>query len=151
LTRKWNIVFEGPTPGVAENFEIEFVDAKDVLGNYLGFKTTVFNELLGMINVNENYYSELTLKNITSPEKENFSDKPIVALLALDKNKLKFGLLLLITEEDTVIIGLWPSSFAQAIKEDENVLLGTLTALLRDPENWERVDVIMPAVMLYGE
>ncbi len=138
----WSIIFEGPTKGVADDFTLAFSDVREIFGNYVGFQSEVYKELLSNFNKFEHYHAVGNIKKVMSPEQEDFSDRPIVALLGIDKNELKFGILLYLGETDTIILGLWPKQFFNAVKEDENILVGTLVAFLRAPDNWKRVDLI---------
>lgn len=147
----WNVVFEGPTKGVADDFALQFIDVKEIFGNYVGFETQVFRDIVANIQKFDHYFAVSNIKEVKSPEDEDLSDRPVVALLGIDKNNLKFGMLLFVGENDTIILGLWPQPFFDAVKDDENVLAGTLVAFLKVPDNWQRVDLILSTSVVEGE
>lgn len=139
----WSIVFEGPTEVASDDLNLNFYDIREIFGNYVGFESSIFEELVGNFEKFEHYHAVSNIKEAKSPEQEDFSDKPIVALLGVDQNNLKFGILLYALKPDAIILGLWPKQFFDAVRDDEKILVGTLVAFLKAPDNWRRVDLVI--------
>ncbi len=145
MNQLWNIELTESLGDILEGKSLEFIDVRQIYNNYVGFEKSVFDELLENFNKYDNYESENKILGIISPEGENLSDRPILILIGLDKNNLKFGMLLYLGEEDTIILGLWPEQFFEAVKSDENVLIGAIVAFLKAPENWKLVKMVLPS------
>jgi len=144
LKQFWNISLNETVSNITDGKTIEFIDVKGIYDSYVGFERSVFNELLENFNKFENYKSKNVINEVKSPEGEDLSDRPILMLVGLDKNDLRFGMLLYLSDEDVVILGLWPEQFFDAVKSDENVLIGALVAFLKAPENWKLVHLGLP-------
>ncbi len=142
--RTWKVLFEGAEPGAADDFELEFVDIRDILGKVIGLKHEAIDAIISRIKAHDNYHAIGNIKNVTDPEGEDLSKEAFFALLGIDKNELRFGFLILSTDEGTLIVGLWPGAYAEAVKDDERLLGGVIFAMIERPDNWRRVDLILP-------
>ncbi|MCD6515721.1 MAG: hypothetical protein J7L07_12415 [Candidatus Odinarchaeota archaeon] len=144
MSRIWKVVFEGEEPGVADDFELSFVDVRDVIGRFLGVKREAMNKITENIKNEEKYSAIGNIKEVVSPEGEELSLGGFIALLGIDKNDLKFGFLFAFIENEAMLIAIWPEPFADAIKENENILGGVIYYMVEKPDNWKRVDLILP-------
>ena len=145
LPRVWKIIFEGESPGIADDFELDFQDIRDILkGEFIGLKPEVLDIIKEKISSEENYHATGNIKEIISPEGEEISKDQFIALLGIDKKGLKFGFLLAFTSEGILVVAVWPKGYADAIKSNEKLLGGVIYYLVDRPANWERVDVILP-------
>ncbi len=142
MTRKWVVLFEGKKPGPADDFTVEFVDIREILGGIPTYKPLLFEKLTENIKEQENYYPWENIKNVIPPEEVPFGLSSYFILLAIDKNNLKFGLFMILLEDQVVLGGIWPQEFAEAIKEDNEILDGVLYALLEKPDNWKEVFLV---------
>lgn len=140
----WDISLNESLSNIIDSKAIQFIDVKAIYSSYVGFERSVFNELLENFNRFENYRTKNIINEIKSPEGENLSNEPILMLVGLDKNDLRFGVLLYLSDEDVVILGLWPEQFFNAVKNDENVLVGALVAFIKAPGNWKVVHLGAP-------
>ncbi len=144
LERTWKVTFEGESPVSEDDFELDFIDIKGLFEGYVGFETTYFEKLLSLIEGNENYNGIKNLKSVVSPDNEEFIEKPVALVLAIDKNDLRYGFLLFVMNDDTVILGVWPQPFFDAVNQDKDLMNGVLGALIENVSNWKRVDIVIP-------
>jgi len=144
MTRTWSVIFEGAEPGTADDFELSFTDLRDVLGGYRGLKEIALNILLELTRKHENYHVIGNIKNIIPPEGTSINESNVWVLLSIDNNNLRFGFLLSVTTESQLILGLWPEPYVEVVMDDERLLNGVIAAILERPDNWRRVDVVLP-------
>ncbi len=145
LKQYWSVLLKEPIRNIVDLNKIEFIDVREIYNNYVGFEKSVLLELVENFNKFNNYESKTMISEVKSPEGEDLSDRPILSLVGVDKNNLRFGILIYLSDKDAVILGLWPKQFFDAVKSDENVLIGAIVAFLKAPENWKQVLLILPA------
>ncbi len=140
--QEWKVLFAGSSPEPESDFELAFTDVKSILGDYLGIKEEVVDKLRELIDEKDNFHLIVNIKNVSPPEeRKDLSNLEIAwIILCLDKKDLPFGFLFM----GGVLVGIWPTEYATAVKEDENLLNGVLGAILTRPEMWKRVDVVLP-------
>jgi len=144
MPREWCVTFEGEEPGLADDFVLTFIDIRDIIGGYIGVKEKVMQILAELIEKHDNYHAIGNIKDIGVPEGEEIELESTWALLGIDKNELRFGCLFITTEQGIVLIGIWPRAYAEAVRENDRLLGGVIAAMLDRPDNWRRVDVILP-------
>ncbi len=144
MAREWHVTFEGEEPGTADDFILTFTDMKEVVGNYLGLKEVVMKTLANLIKAHQNYSAIGNIKEIQPPPGEQVNIRGVWALLGIDKEGLRFGFLFVAMREGSILVGVWPKPYAEAVKQNERLLGGVINSMLRDPDNWRRVDVILP-------
>lgn len=142
MERKWLVRFEGDKPGPADDFELEFVDVVEILGKIPIYKKLLFDKLIEAIKQNDNYYVWENIKNIKPPEEVPFSLGNYFIILAIDKEGLKFGILMVLFQEKVILGGLWPSELADAVKKDNDILDAVLYTVLEKPDNWKELVVV---------
>ncbi|MEX0568569.1 MAG: hypothetical protein Q6363_005325 [Candidatus Njordarchaeota archaeon] len=142
MARKWVVLFEGDKPGPADDFELEFTDIIEVLGEIPIYKKLLFDKLIDSIKQNENYYVWENIKDIKPPEEVPFGLDNYFIVLAVDKEELRFGILMVLYQEKVIVGGLWPSELAEAVKEDHDILDAVLYTVLEKPENWKELVVV---------
>mgnify|MGYP000073557020 CR=1 FL=1 len=144
MPREWRVTFEGEEPGSADDFVLTFIDIRDIIGSYIGVKEKVMQILAELIEKHDNYHAIGNIKDIGVPEGEEIELESTWALLGIDKNELRFGFLFITTEQGIMLIGIWPGAYAEAVRENDRLLGGVIAAMLDRPDNWRRVDVILP-------
>lgn len=141
LDKIWKVVFEGADPGPADDFTLEFIDLRALHG-LMGLQQKTIEKMLKLFDTQDNYHILGNIKEITSPSGKDFSKKEIYALLGINVQQMRFGVLLGRTETDIILMGVWPKYFAGAIKEDEKFLNYVFSAFIDLPDTWTRVDLI---------
>ena len=144
MTRKWKVTFEGEEPGTADDFILSFTDMRDVVGNFWALKEKVIELLAELVDRHENYHAIGNIKDVATPGEEEVDVGAVWALLGIDKDDLRFGFLLVAIKEGTLLVGLWPEPYAEAAKENSRLIGGVIAAMLERPDNWKRVDVVLP-------
>lgn len=142
LVKKWVVLFEGEKPGPADDFTIEFIDIRDIIGKIPSYKRMLLDKLVENVNTYDNYYPWENIKSVTPPEEVPFSLQSYFIILARDQNDLKFGLFMILLEDQVVLGGVWPKGLAEAISENEKILDGVLYAFLERPDNWKELFVV---------
>lgn len=142
MTRKWVVLFEGKKPGPADDFTVEFIDIREIIGKIPVYKRLLFEKLVENIKNYDNYYSWENIKGVNPPEEVPFELGNYFILLAVDNNNLKFGLFMILQGDDIILSGIWPEELAEAIKEDHEILDGVLHAFLERPDNWREVFLV---------
>jgi len=142
MTRQWVVLFEGRFPSPADDFTIVFTDTRGIMGKIPLYNTSVYDRLLELIKNEEKYYIYENIKAIKPPERPPFSSKRFFIILATDVNKLKFGLLLVRTEETLAVCGVWPSELVEQLNNNPEILDGIVYMLIACPENWENVCIV---------
>ncbi len=146
----WNVKFDGADPGPSDDFTLKFTNIDDVLASEDQFVLVkkYVDDVLTLCRDNEHYNVIGNLKEILSPDGKDFSDKKIYALMGVHTGtgqSLQLGCLLAQFKDDSWgLLGLWPDAFAEAIREDKEILNGFLMAFVASPSDWERVDVVIP-------
>ncbi|MCD6514171.1 MAG: hypothetical protein J7L07_04535 [Candidatus Odinarchaeota archaeon] len=144
MSRKWDIVFEGEEPGTADDFTLTFIDLRDIMGDFLELKEKAMRILVDLIKSHDNYHAVGNIKEVIPPELEEIELQSIWALLGIDKDDLRFGFLFRSSEEGSLLIGVWPKAYADAIKDNNRLLGGVIIAMLEKPNNWKCVDAVLP-------
>ena len=141
---KWIVKLEGAKEKEGEELQIEMDDISPIFGGYVGFKTQHFEELMDLVESNEKYSAIRNIKEITPPVQENVPVEGVVLVLCTDEEELNYGILLLVTQEDTIILGVWPEPFFEAIKEKNQILNNVIAAIIEGSDIMKRVDVVFP-------
>ena len=141
---KWKIILEGVKEESDDDLELEMDDISLIFGGYVGFKTKHFEELMDLVESSEKYSAIRNIKSITPPTNEQVPIEGIVLVLCTDEEELNYGILLLVTQEDTIILGVWPEPFYEAIKEKNEILNNVIAAIIEGSDIMKRVDVVFP-------
>ncbi|MCD6491161.1 MAG: hypothetical protein ACP6IQ_07775 [Candidatus Njordarchaeia archaeon] len=144
MVKKWKVIFEGESPGAADDFTLEFVDIRDIMGKTLGLKREAIEIINDKIKNLDNYHAIGNIKEIVGPEGEDIIEEACIALLAIDQKDLRFGFLFAFIDNEITLLALWPEGYANAVKEDVKLLSGVIYYMVEKPENWKRVDLILP-------
>jgi len=145
LTRTWRVIFEGEEAGAADDFELDFYDIRDILNkDFIGLKKEAIDIIKGKIKTEENYHAIGNIKEIIGPEGEDIVEERFLALLGIDKNELRFGFLFAFVEEGILLVAVWPKVYADAVRDNERLLSGVIYYMVERPDNWRRVDMVLP-------
>lgn len=147
----WNVKFDGADPGPSDDFTLSFVNIDNIVKPEEQFVLVdkYVDDILNLCRDNDRYSVIGNLKEIFSPQGEDLSDKRIYALMGVHTGtgqSLRLGCLLAQYQDGNWgILGLWPEPFAEAVKENNEILNGFLMAFVGAPNDWERVDVVIPS------
>lgn len=148
MGRIWKILFEGDKPGPADDFELKFRDTKDIFGKEVpAFKREFFDKIIEAIKNNDNYYVWENIKSITPPKDAQieltlYTIDNYFIILGIDQDDLRYGILMLLTEDAVIVRGIWPDGLVDAIKKDHEFLDGVLFGVLGRPDLWKEVVVV---------
>jgi len=140
----WEVTFEGASSGVSDDFNLKFVDLKDIIDKYLVLNTKFLEDMKDQISSKENYSAIGNIKSVTDPEGKSVTTNAFFAVMCIDIKDRKFGYLFVITAEGTVLAAIWPEGFAEAVKQDSRLLQGVLAFIIKQPDFWKSIDVILP-------
>lgn len=143
----WDVTFEGESPGSADDFVLSFVDSSFLVGEPL--LTNEFIDDLVLITKQTDHYNIIgNIKEIIDDEGVNQSDKNICAILGILRNGLRIGFLIgnvIVDNQDFWhIAAVWPEGLARKVVENPEVFKTALLLLVDQPEEWARVDIIIP-------
>ena len=143
----WDVTFEGEHPGAADDFVLSFIDSSFLVGEPL--LTNQFIEDLVLITKQNDHYNIIgNIKEIIDDEGIDQSDKNIYAVLGILKNGLRIGFLIGNVVESSQdfwhIAAVWPEALAKKVLENPEVFKTALLLLVDQPEEWVRVDIIIP-------
>lgn len=140
----WNVTFEGASAGISDDFNLKFIDLNDIVEKYLALSSNFLDVMKSRILEEESYKAIGNIKSVTDPGGKSVTTGAFFAVLAIDKNDLKFGYLFGGTATQTLLVAVWPEGFAAAAKKDSRLLQVILGIMAERPDNWKRVDVILP-------
>jgi len=140
--REWGVALEGEEVCTKYGPELTFTDLRDLVGEFRRIKWEILAILTSYIERYDNYHTGSNVKQAVSPEQQEISKEFITILLGISKDGSKYGFLIARTNGDIIIIGVWPKSYAENIKKGERAFHETFTAMIENPENWERIDII---------
>ncbi|MGQ4913707.1 MAG: hypothetical protein ACP6IU_03040 [Candidatus Asgardarchaeia archaeon] len=141
----WKVTFENPSERSLRNLTVEFVDVIDLFGHGLGIDKSFIDKLMELIEKRENYNLISNIKKVVDPEDTDLSEHAIFALLCEDSNHTNFSFLLgQSTEDDWLLLGIWPDTFAKIFKQNQQHIDVTLSNIISEPDMWEEIDLIMP-------
>lgn len=142
--KEWHVVLRTKDGNVA----LDFVDTTEIAQQIL--RPTIIDELLEYVNNRDNYYVSTSVVEVTSPDGEDYTDKQIYVLLAKSKRHgvaigYLFGEFEIGDKVGLMILGLWPKEFSNIVKNDREAHLRALASILVGAEEWEAVDLAIPA------
>jgi len=145
LAKIWRVVFEGEEPGPADDFELDFADLRDLIGDTLILKEEALEILKKRLKQYDHYNAIGNIKDVSIPPGEEIIPlKAFFALLGIDKQELRFGFLMFLEGGRVILVAVWPEPYAEAIKNEPNLIGGVISSMIDDPDNWRRVDVVLP-------
>jgi len=143
----WNIIFDGEDPGPSDDFALEFMDCSFLVGEPL-LKNEYLEDLISLVKKNEQYNIIGNIKKIHDDLGEDQTDKNIYALLGIMNNGLRIGFLLGNVIDGDInywhVAALWPEEFALNVMDDQEIFKNALMAFVEKPDEWSRVDLIIP-------
>jgi len=140
--REWSVTLEGEEVCTKYGPELTFIDLRDLIGEFRRIKWELLAILTSYIERYNNYHAGGSVKQAFSPEQQEVNKEFITILLGESKDGSKYGFLIARTGGDMLIIGVWPEHYAENVKESERAFHETFTAMIENPENWERIDII---------
>ncbi|TFG18933.1 MAG: hypothetical protein EU530_07775 [Promethearchaeota archaeon] len=103
---------------------IELCDGNAVLGEYIQIRRNYFDDLIKEIKLNKKYTVSKSLKEVTSPKGENWTENPLILIVAHNKEK-DVPIWLLLKRENNLngyLIAIGPDVFCEYIsKEQEKI------------------------------
>jgi len=142
--REWQVTLRTPDGDVTLGF-VESTGLADPL-----LRPTVIDQLLELAKENAHYYVSVSLQEVLSPEGEDMSDRQLFVILARSRRHgfvvgYLLGELDLGEESALAVLGLWPPEFYELAARDGEAHLRLLLSILTEPEEWETVDLAIPA------
>ncbi|MBD3227532.1 MAG: hypothetical protein GF329_05015 [Candidatus Lokiarchaeota archaeon] len=140
----WTITFEGES-GSTDDYQVEFFDCFEMIGG-LCIVPSYIDKIGDLQENNENYLISADIKYIKTDLVGDLSDKFFMVIFAEDKDSQTIGLLLAEHQngEKYPLIALWPIKFYNKVEEDINYLNKVLAMIVEEPDNWKRVELILP-------
>ena len=103
---------------------IKLFDGNAVLGEYIQIRRNYFDDLIKEIKLNKKYTVGKSLKKVTSPDGEEWTNNPLILIMANNKEK-GVPLWLLIKRENNLngyLVAVGPKVFCEyLIKEQERI------------------------------
>ncbi|HME52386.1 MAG TPA: hypothetical protein VKM55_09230 [Candidatus Lokiarchaeia archaeon] len=149
----WDVTFDGEDPGVADDFVLNFVDCSFLVGEPL-LKNDFLDDMILLVKKHDHYNIIGNIKEIVDDSGAIQTDKNIYAILGILKNGLRIGFLIgnLIENGQDLwhIAAIWPDEFADQVKINQDVFQNALFMFLDKPEDFARVDIIVPITKKMG-
>ena len=145
IVKKWTIVLVGKErDDRTQDWTLEFIDADSVLEKELIFEPEFMKDLLEQMKNAKNYRFLRIIQTIISSENEDLTDKAVYLILATSaEEKLKIGVMFGSLKEGGLhVIAIWPEAFAQAIADNNDILFGFLTRLVKDYQWFLEVNIL---------
>ena len=142
--RKWLVTLEGEKVCSTYGSELAFIDLRDLIWEFRRIKSEILAILNTYIERYNNYHAEGSVKHVFSPEQQEVNREAIIVLLGISKDGSKYGFLIVRTNGDNLIIGIWPESYAENVKKSEGAFREIFRATIENPEYWKRIDMITP-------
>ncbi|MDD1778099.1 MAG: hypothetical protein LUQ65_08000 [Candidatus Helarchaeota archaeon] len=145
ITNYWHITLVGKKPDDPEqDWTLEFADASELVDKELLLKPEFLKDLLETMKEQKQYRFLRIIRTIISSENLDLTNKAIYLILATStEKKLKFGIMLGSLKGGSMhLIALWPDTFAQAVSENDEILFGFVTRLIKDPHWFLDVNIL---------
>ena len=139
-------MFEGEIEGPATDFEMYFEDLESIYGE--GQRYTMTKKYLDMLyeklKLYDHYMQVRNIKRIISPTGDDKTGTDIFVILAYFRDtNAKFGLLMCKYANTNVgLIGLWPDTVVEMVKNDVQFLENVVDSLVFAPDHWKTVYLI---------
>ncbi len=146
----WEVRIDTTEPFPFEH-ALRFVPIESILKDEdrFGLDDRFFLDVMTVSQSNYHYNVLRNMNEMLSPTGEDFSTRKLYAFIGVHTgtgNNLTLGYLFAQYPDNSwEILGLWPDTFAGAVKDDIGVLMVFLAAFKDKPEDWERVYVFQPS------
>lgn len=140
----WTITFEGEA-GSTDDYQVEFFDSSDIIGGLCIVPSYI--DIIGDLQeIHDNYIISADIKYIKSDLVGDLSDRFFMVIFAEGKNAETIGLLLAEHKNGEMypLIAIWPLNFYMRVEQDINDLNKILAMIVEEPDNWKRVELILP-------
>ena len=130
---------------------IKLYDGDAVLGEYIQIRRNYFDDLLKEIKLHKKYAIGKTIKKISSPEGDDWTENPILLIMAMNKEK-GLPLWFLIKRENNLngyLVAIGPKVFCEYLaKEQERVeeIRKFLEYMVIYSQKWS-LEVLIPAYL----
>jgi len=145
IAKKWCVLLVGKEhDDPSRDWPLEFLDADSFLGKELILKPEFMKDLLERMKESKHYRFLRIIKTIISSDNEDLTDKAVYLILATSaEENLRIGIMLGSLKEGGLhVIAIWPEAFAQAISENNDILFGFMTRLVKDPQWFLDVNIL---------
>ncbi len=145
ITKKWQITLVGKDrEDPTQDWTLDLVDASEIIEKELLLKPEFLKDLLETMKDLKHYRFLRIIRSIISPGNQDLTNKTIYLLLATSTEKnLKFGTMLGSLKGGSLhLIAIWPETFAQVISENQEILFGFVTRLIKDPHWFLDVNIL---------
>ncbi|MHA1271655.1 MAG: hypothetical protein ACTSPY_17820 [Candidatus Helarchaeota archaeon] len=144
ISNIWTITFEGD-PGTSDDYQVEFFGVSEIVQGLC--LVSKYIDLIGDLQEKYDHYIISTdLKFINSELNGDMSDSFFLVIFAEGKELENIGILLAEHEDGNKypLIAVWPYQFYKAIKDNIENLNQTLSKIVDEPNNWKKVEMILP-------
>ena len=120
------------------------MDASEIVEKELLLKPEFLKDLLETMKDLKHYRFLRIIRTIVSPGNVDLTNKAIYLILATSTEKnLKFGIMLGCVKGGSLhLIAIWPETFAQVLSENQEILFGFVTRLIKDPHWFLDVNIL---------
>ncbi|MFX1296748.1 MAG: hypothetical protein ACFFD2_18065 [Promethearchaeota archaeon] len=142
---RWTVKLEGALPGTEDDFNLSFIDIRDVIGP-ISLKRYIIQDILDTAKDNVHYTELPNIKEVSSDENDIIPYDRITLILAtLKDKKIQIGILLYLSDELTYEVrGIRSNDFIDQIRKDDKKITEILTKLAKNPNLFEDVNLILP-------
>jgi len=124
-------------------FTLDFTDFSKT-SRVLYLRQAFIDEIAENIRKYEHYQAAKSVKRVIDTDDNEIDINKIYVLLGVFKDESRIGFMFFKTEAGAlVLVGVWPSEFADKMKEDIKLFEGALTSIIESPQDWIRVDFLL--------
>ena len=140
----WKLTLEGAESSVEDDLELEFIDTSNILGEPT-IERQFIDDIIRNAKKYENYSIFRNLKRIISDTGKEMTGMAIWCLMGIvQENSQRVGLLLgSLIEGGVHIIAAWPTTFADQLRSDINLIDIVLDNFSSNASFWKQVDLII--------
>jgi len=140
----WKLTLEGASDETEDDLELEFIDTSNILGEPT-IERQFIEDIIRNCRTYDNYSVFRNVKKIISDNGKDMTGMAIWCLLGIvNENSQRVGLLLgSLIEGGVHIIAAWPTTFADQLRSDINLIDIVMDNFSRNPSFWKQVDLIV--------
>ncbi len=142
---KWKVILEGVEAGQEDDIVLSFTDTQNLMKAPI-IERYIIEDITKFVKKHDHYHELPNVKKVESETQDVIPrGKTTVILMTLKNTKEKIGILLSLTDAFNFIVrGLRPDDFIKKINKDTTKVTEMLTKLIKDPDAFEDVSVVLP-------
>ena len=140
----WKIILDGADSSHDDDLELEFIDTSNILGEPT-IEKQFLDDIIKKTRKFDNYSVFRNLKKVVSNTGKDMTGMALWCLLGIvQENSQRVGLLLgSLIEGGVHIIAAWPTTFADQLRSEINLIDVVLDNFSSNPSFWKQVDLII--------